>query len=254
MDKIIIAIGGGEMGGPKFDNHKNIIGYHEIETTKIDQEIVKLANKEKPNLLFIPTAAGDSLGYCSSIEKQYGQHFGCSVSNLFLLNDNFDHEKAKSQICSADIIYVGGGNTKFMLDIWAKRGIISLLKEAYERGTILSGLSAGANCWFDCFSSDSFLSDADKQDFNIAKEKLAILNGLGYLKGAFCPHYLFEAYRRPAFLYQIQRLNITAYGVDNNVALVFVNEKLNKVIKSQPLAKAFKIICENGKIIEKEIY
>lgn len=250
--RTIVAIGGGEMGGPIFDRERNIIGFHGIETTAIDKAIVEMTQKERPKALFIPTASWDSAGYCSSFKKQYGDSLGCEVSDLLLLS-NPNKEKIETAILDADIIYVGGGNTKFMQETWKKNGLLLLLKRAYEKGVILSGLSAGANCWFEKSSTDSFLTEEDKMDFEKAKEKLAIIDDLGYLKGVFCPHYLKEAYRRPSFLYQLQKIDTIAYGVDNNAALVFVDEKLEKVLKSDPVAKAFEISSKAGVITEKEI-
>lgn len=250
--RTIVAIGGGEMGGPIFDKEHNIIGFHGIETTGIDKAIVELTKKEKPKALFIPTASWDSAGYCASFKKQYGDALGCKVSNLLLLSD-LTREEIETSILQADLIYVGGGNTKFMQETWERKGVLPLLKKAYEKGVILSGLSAGANCWFEKSSTDSFLTEEDKIDFEKAKEKLAIIDDLGYLKGIFCPHYLKESYRRPAFLYQLQKIDTIAYGVDNNAALLFVDEKLEKILRSDAKSKAFKIISKSGTVTEEEI-
>jgi len=250
--RTIVAIGGGEIGGSIFDKEHKIIGFHDIETTKIDQEIIKLSQKKTPNTLFIPTASWDNPGYCASFQKQYGEILGCKVKDLLLLSAP-SKEKIKTAILEADIIYVGGGNTQFMLETWKKFGLLPLLRKAYEKGTILSGLSAGATCWFEKSSTDSFLTKEDKTDFEKAKEKLAIMDGLGYLEGIICPHYLKEAYRRPAFLYQMKNINLKGYGVDNNAALVFIDEQLKGVIKSAPMAKAFEIFSNNGIVTEKEL-
>lgn len=250
--RTIVAIGGGEIGSPIFDENKQVIGLRGATTTSIDKTIVQMAHKKCPKVLFIPTASWDNAGYCASFKKQYGDKLGCDVSFLLLL-DNLPSERIEQLILQSDIIYVGGGNTKFMQETWSKNGVLPLLKQAYENGTILSGLSAGANCWFEKSSTDSFLTEEDRKDFEKAKEKLAIIDDLGYLKGVFCPHYIQEAYRRPSFLYQMQKINSIAYGVDNNAALVFTDEKLTGVLKSDENAKAFEIISLNGIVSEKEI-
>ena len=61
---------------------------------------------------------------------------------------------------SQDVIYVGGGNTANMLAIWRVHGIDRALREAWERGAVLGGWSAGANCWFEDSVTDSFGPDA----------------------------------------------------------------------------------------------
>ena len=250
--KTIIAIGGGEMGGPIFDSEHNVIGHHSIETTGIDKIIIQATRKKTPKALFIPTASWDSTGYCQSFKKQYGDILGCQVSNLLLLS-NPSMNDVEKLILEADIIYVGGGNTQFMQDTWKEHRILPLLKQAYENGTILSGLSAGANCWFEKSSTDSFMTAEDKLDFEKAKETLAIMENLGYLEGVLCPHYLKEPYRRPAFLHQMRKIKGKAYGVDNNAALVFRDGHLTNLIKSAPEAKAFEIVSEEGIVSEKEI-
>lgn len=235
--RTIVAIGGGIM--------------KRGETTTIDTAIVKMTHKKHPKALLIPTASKDSKErYRAPFAKQYGDDLGCEVSELLLLNTPSQKE-IEQAILQTDIIYVGGGNTCFMQEVWEKMGVLPLLKQAYENGVILAGLSAGANCWFEKSSTDSFLTEEDKKDFHKAKEKLAIIDDLGYLKGVCCPHYLKEAYRRPAFLYQLCHMDTSvAYGIDEGAALVFINEKLQGVLGE---GKAFKIKSENGVFTEKEI-
>ena len=91
-------------------------------------------------------------------------------------------------LLSQDVIYVGGGNTANMLAIWRLHGVDVVLREAWSRGIVLAGVSAGANCWFEACSTDSFGPD------------LAPLNdGLGFLAGSFCPHYDGEVLRKPTY-------------------------------------------------------
>ena len=250
--KTIIAIGGGEMGRPILDADKNIIGHYDRETTPIDREIIAMTGKKSPRVLFVPTASGDSLGYCDVFQNHYGDLLGCKVSNLLLLKEP-EAGEISDLILNADIIYVGGGNTQFMQQVWEKNGVPALIKQAYENGTILCGVSAGANCWFEKSSTDSFMTKEDKENLQIAMEKLAIIDDLGFLKGICCPHYLKEAHRRPAFLHQIKKYEGIAYGIDNEAALLFQDEKLVRVLKSKPTAKAFEITSKDGQVVEKEI-
>jgi len=145
MKKIgkIIAIGGGEIG--------------EEETLAIDRKIVKLAKRKNPKVLYIPTAGGDSKKWCNIFQKIYGDKLGCQVDFLLLVKnkDILTKKIITEKILSADIIYVGGGNTLKMLQIWKKNDVDKLLKKAYKKGTILSGLSAGAICWFRYGISDA---------------------------------------------------------------------------------------------------
>ena len=89
-------------------------------------------------------------------------------------------------IFSQDIIFVGGGNTKSMLAVWKDWGLVEILKEAYESGTIMCGVSAGAICWFEYGITDSW------------EEELKIINCLGFVSGSCCPHYDEEPERKPS--------------------------------------------------------
>ena len=50
----------------------------------------------------------------------------------------------KEWFLNKDLIYVGGGNTFYMLEIWEKNNLIEIFEEGYDKGIILSGVSAGA--------------------------------------------------------------------------------------------------------------
>lgn len=136
--KHIVAIGGGEIGRP---------GYP-IETTAIDKQIISASGKMNPNVLFVPTASTDSSGYCEVFRQHYGKRLGCTVTVLNLYSEPTE-AAIEQEIDNADIIYVGGGNTLKMMTLWRRMGVDKLLANAYENGTVLCGLSAGAICWFE---------------------------------------------------------------------------------------------------------
>src|SRR5580692_2484004 len=141
MQKAIVAIGGGQI--------------RTRGTAPIDREIIRLTNKTRPKFLFIPTASSDSEAYWKHIQEYFGGFLKCRTDVLFLIKEQPANHEIGSKIASADIIYVGGGNTLLMMRLWRRLGIDKLLKSAYERGTVLSGISAGSICWFDSGHSDS---------------------------------------------------------------------------------------------------
>ena len=75
----IVALGGGEIGRP---------GYP-IETTAIDEEIIRLSGKNKPRLLFIPTASRDSEIYIETLQKHFGERLGCKIDVLRLATEKY---------------------------------------------------------------------------------------------------------------------------------------------------------------------
>ncbi|MEK9159351.1 MAG: peptidase E [Patescibacteria group bacterium] len=172
---IIVAIGGYKRGRTKdtaFDT-----------PLKIDRQIVELTGKQKPKALFIPTASSDDAGYVRAIHEVYGEKLGCTMDVLRLIAEKPTHAEIAAKIRWAELIYVGGGNTLMMMNLWRRLGVDKLLKEAYERGAVCCGVSAGSICWFEYGVSDS------RQFKNKSSHEYIRVKGLGILKGMHCPHY-----------------------------------------------------------------
>ncbi len=223
----IIAIGGGEIGRPG----------KPVETTKIDQEIIALSLKKNPKVLFIPTASRDSRLYVETFQKQFGERLSCQVDTLLLYDKRTTTNQIKGKIASADIIYVGGGNTLNMMRFWKKRGVDVLLKNAAERGTVLSGVSAGAICWFTYGNSDSRKTKNPEADY-------IRVRGLGLIPLYGCPHYNTEAERQSSMKNILAHGGI-AIGLDNCAALEIRNDTY-RIISSKPGADGYKCFWKKG--------
>jgi dipeptidase E len=237
----IVAIGGGEMGRPREDGSGN----YPVETTPIDMEIIKLTGKPNPKLLFIPTASNDSIDYFQIVKKHF-LSLGCSeVNALYLSDKSLTNSLIRQRISSHDAIYVGGGNTLRMINVWRKKGVDKLLQEAYEHNVVLSGLSAGSICWFSNGGSDSrkFSSDSDK---------LIKVTGLGFIDAVHCPHYDSEPFRQRGLKRILKSTSKVAIALDNCSALEVVDDKY-RIIASKPTAKARKIYWKHGEYIIQEI-
>lgn len=219
----LVCIGGGEI-----PRNKNgiILPY---ETKEIDEEIVKLSEKEHPKLLFIGTASSNSEEYFNVIKNIFS-NLGCIVSNLDIVNTKMEKETVEDMIYNTDIIYVGGGNTRFMLEKWQEFGLDKMLKEAYNRNIVLSGLSAGSYCWF--------------------KYNYDLIEGLGLIKAINCVHYNEKDEESKNKFYKvIKEKNMVGYAIDNCVALEIVNNEI-KVIKSDSSRNAYKVEYINGNFVE----
>ena len=132
MDKQIIAIGGGGFGRNPGNG-------------KIEQYILNQSNSDSPKICFIPTATGDDESYKESYYSTMSK-LNCVPTHLDFFKRTPDIEKL---ILGQDVIFVGGGNTKSMLAVWREWGLEKILKKAYLNGVIMSGVSAGAICWFE---------------------------------------------------------------------------------------------------------
>lgn len=231
----IITIGGGKI--------KN------LQTLKIDKEIVRLSGKEHPKALFIPTASSDSEDYWGIFQKVYGKKLGCKTDVLYLLNEKPTKKQIKKKILCSDLIYVGGGNTLKMMRLWRRIGVDKVLKAAYRKGVVLCGISAGSICWFESGHSDSMSFYKPK------KWKYINVKGLGLIKGIHCPHYNSSTRgikRKKNFQKMIKKNGGFGIAIDNNCAIEFVDNKY-RVITSKKHAKAYKVYKQNGKIVSKEI-
>jgi dipeptidase E len=216
MPRTIVAIGGGEI--------------RTRGTAAIDREIIRLSKKKNPKLLFIPTASSDSERYWKHVQEYFGDFLKCKTDVLFLIKERPSKKQIRAKIQAAGIIYVGGGNTLRMMRLWRRLGIDKLLKAAYENGTVLSGISAGAICWFDSGHSDSM------SFYNPRKWKYINVKGLGLIPGMLCPHYnsmTLGVPRRKQFQNMIQKAGGIGIAIDNNCAIEFIDGKSYRVIRSK---------------------
>lgn len=232
MDRIIVAIGGGEI--------KN-------KTTKdIDAFVAGLikerANGERGNALFIGTASHDSMPYFNSFRKTYTSVHDIKAEVGLIVYGEMDVEKIKGKIEKADAIYIGGGDTVYMLEKWKETGLYDLIVKAYHDGKIICGLSAGAICWFKDMYTDYEIMRGQSSNYVLKK-------GIGILDGLMCPHF---NEREKDFLDAFNNSDFNlAYCVENDCALVFKNEELLKSVSSG--GKAYLIEKKDGKIVKTEI-
>ncbi len=194
----IVAIGGGEI--------------EERETLRLDRFIVELTGKRTPHALFIPTASDDAAGYCQTFDEVYGQKLGCETEHLLLVSEPPGQQQIKESIMAADLVYVGGGNTRKLMKTWREFGVGQYLHDAGQNGTVLSGLSAGAICWHEWGHSDSE-AFSQESDWDYIRVK-----GLGFCGGIFCPHLDAEDRHEP-FSRLIQEHDMTGIACDNGAAV-----------------------------------
>ena len=226
MDKILVVIGGGEI--------KN------KTTLEIDRYVASLAKahagEKRATALFVGTASHDSMPYFNSFRKTYTSVFDIKAEVALSVHGEMDFEHIKHKFEIADAVYVGGGDTVFMLEKWKESGIEKLILQAYDQGKIIAGLSAGAICWFENMFTDYLLMRGESSEYVLKK-------GLGVIKGTMCPHF---NEREDDFINATKtEKDFYAYALENDCALVFKNGELERKISSG--GKAY--VCtrdENG--------
>lgn len=160
---VLIAIGGGS--------------FQRGETRTIDEYAIHCTKKEHPHVLFLPLASHDDQGYAKRF-KQYYRSLGCTVESLRLLHTKLSHEEIKEKILSCDMLYIGGGDFSFLVQMLDEMKLADVIREAYVRGVICVGLSAGASLFYEYGYSDLH---GDGSCFDYVK-------GLHLVDGIFCPH------------------------------------------------------------------
>ena len=222
LKKQILAIGGGGFGRSK-------------STNLIEKYLLNLSESESPKICFLPTATGDNDTYIVRFYSVFSS-LNCIPSHIEFFKRTIDIHK---HIMKQDIIFVGGGNTKSMLAIWDEWGMSTLLKEAYNKGVIMSGVSAGAICWFTNGITDSW------------DNELRILPCLDFIKGTCCPHYDEEPSRIPYVKkILIEREVKNCISIEGGSAMHFVDGKSFKNISFYNNKNSYNVYLDNQEIIQ----
>jgi peptidase E len=205
------------------------------ETRRLNRYALDLTGKERPRVLFVPTAVGDlpdaivefHEGYAAVCEHEHLKFFPWPPENL------------RDYVLSFDAIKVSGGNTANMLAIWRVHGFDAILREAWERGIVLFGASAGMICWFEAGITDSFGPQLE-----------GMRDGLGFLAGSACPHFDGEERRRPRYLELVRGGFPAGLAADDGVGLHFVGTELHAVVTVRPGAAAYRVDAEGAERLD----
>lgn len=223
----IIAMGGGGFS-------------MEPDNLLLDRYILEQSPQSTPRVCFLPTASGDSDNYIRRFYDAFTQ-LDCRPRHLRLFLPPTEGVDAFLQ--KQDIIYVGGGSTFNLLAIWKAWGLDKSLRQAWESGIVLAGLSAGSICWFEEGLSDS-----------VVPGQYAKLEALGFLPGSHCPHYDGESKRPPIYRQQIGAGNLSSgMAADDGVALHYVGTDLKAIVSSRPTAQAYRVELADGEVEERAI-
>ena len=225
----IVALGGGGFS-------------MEPENPLLDDYILSLAPRKPAKICFVPTASADSPQYMLRFYRAFSGRAIPTDLSIFSPPASPRHPANTSDIAAfvaeQDIIYVGGGNTANLLALWRAHGIDKALREAWQRGAILSGVSAGMICWFRDGITDSF------------GRLQALGDGLGLLNASACPHYDGEEQRRPTYFEAIRTGLPAGYAVDDGAALHFHGADLVEAVSSRPNASAYHVELVDGNVQE----
>jgi dipeptidase E len=197
----------------------------------LDRYVLELVSRTRPRVCFLPTATGNVATYVTRFLEAFpASRFEPSFLDLYVRDD----ADVRAFLLEQDVIYVGGGNTANLLAIWRVHGADAILREAWEAGVVLAGVSAGESCWFEGCTTDSF-----------GPEIAALSDGLGLLAGSFCPHYDGEPARRPTFHRLVGAGELTGgIACDDFAGVHFVGTELHEVVASREGAGAYEVALD----------
>lgn len=202
--------------------------------------MAELTGKPRPRICYLPTASADS------VQGKLGFYTSCAplsvephVQDSFI--ESFSQTRDWDEVLlSMDAIMVSGGNTLNQQAIWRAQGIDIVLREAWNRGIVLGGASAGGLCWFEEGTTDS------------RPKRLSVVRCLGFLKGSHSPHYDAEPGRRPLYHDLIGSGEMKpGYACDNDAGLYFENDEVKRVVSARKGAKAYHVSVVDGVLVER---
>jgi dipeptidase E len=224
LSRHVVAIGGGGFQG----SH---------DATPLDAYILSLVDRPKPRVCFIPTAVGDSGERITHFYEAMGRE-KCELTHIPLFGSPGSMDEL---IKDQDVIYVSGGNTANLLVLWRLHGLDQALEKRAQAGDlVVCGPSAGGLCWFDCGVTDSFTLDLGPLD-----------DGMGWIKGSFCPHYDEEPRRHPVYRELISSGRLpSGIAADGGAAAHYVDGELHAVLAERPNATVHTLALRDGKLDE----
>jgi peptidase E len=210
--------------------------------TALDHFILSLTGRERPRVCFIPTASADAPTYIAKFYRAFSSR--CVATDLTLHDPPAlprqpprTHDLADF-VAAQDLLFVGGGNTAHLLALWRLHGLDRLLRDAWMRGAVLAGISAGMICWFQAGLTDSFGGLEPLND------------GLGLIAGSACPHYDGESERRGRYHEIIMAGFPAGYAADDDVALHFTGTALTEVITERSGATGYRVERIGNEVVE----
>lgn len=218
-------------GGFQMEPHNPLLDDHLLSIAR------ERSGRAQPRICLIPTATADDPALIADFERLFAPRAETHVLRLFQRSD----EDLAATVLGHDAVYVTGGNTANMLALWRLHGLDVALRAAWNAGVVMAGMSAGAICWFESCTTDSF-----------GPTLRPLHGGLGILDGSLSPHYHGEEQRRPLCLGLVaDGVLPPGYAVDDGVALVFHDRAIADVVTSNPNGGAWRVEPDgNGGAVE----
>jgi dipeptidase E len=203
----------------------------------LDDLVLELTGRPRPRVCLLPTAGGDSEHQIRRFYETYGDRL-CEPTHISLFRLGRHPMPLREHLLAQDAVYVGGGSLVNLLAIWKAQGIDRILREAWQTGVVLAGLSAGSMCWFE-------------HGVTTSSGRPAPARGLGFLPGSNSVHHDSEPARRPVYLEAVKTGAIRpGYAVDDGAALLFRGTSPQEVVTARDGARAYEVTRTGERALE----
>ncbi len=202
---------------------------------------LELSGRTRPRVCFVLTASGDDPAYLATMYSAMS-NAGCDLDHLALFPQ--PNRPPQEALAAADVIWVGGGSVANLLALWRLHGVDEAMHDAWERGAVMAGVSAGSICWHVGGPTDSFGIELRLAD-----------NGLGLVPFGNAVHYDSEAQRRPLTHQLVASGDLpTTFATDDRIGLLYEGSDPVEVVCDDPAAypdaAAYRVEVSGGQVVE----
>lgn len=205
MPDIVVLGGGGFLYGPRFQ--------------ELDEGALSLTGKDSPRICFLPTPCGDDREFIERFYRSFEGRGKLSHVGLFIKQGT--QKSPDRHLLEQDLIYVSSGNLVSAMAVWRAHGIDQVLRAAWEADIVLTGVSAGAVCWFERSITDSAVG------VSVPREEA----GLGFLPGMIAVHCNVLPEREAVLREVVRRERTTGLAVDDGIALHYRGTALQTAVR-----------------------
>ena len=193
------------------------------------EHALSLTGKEAPSVCALYTATGDDVARIAAWYACWAGRPERASHVALLPMPNVDD--LRRHLLAQDAVYVGGGSVAGLMVLWRLHGVDAVMREAWEAGVVLFGVSAGSLCWHSGGTTDSY-----------GPQLRAWTDGLALLPGSNCPHYDSEERRRPLYQSLVREGQLApGLGADDGVGLHYRGTELVEAVSDRDKASAWRV-------------
>lgn len=228
-----------------------IIGGGKVNTSMRDQ-MLKASGLDKGGyMVILPMSSREE----PLVNVEEAKHIFKDISGLKIYH--YDIRKGETvssetldSIRNACLVFISGGDQTHFLSITEGTGINEAIHDAYEKGALIAGTSAGASLMSKIMVTGNAVKHPDDNFTRIVAENVETIEGLGFLENATIDqHFIVRKRYNRMFSYGLENPNHMSIGIDEGTAIFVEGKKATVFGVSQVIVlrnKKAKITNKNG--------